>query len=127
MFQAKFLRKTTFLFAACFIPCVFLIPGEFYTSVIEGRTRMRLERDLTYEGVASINTRFVAKMWQGINFSTCVGNCLSLSSECAAILYSKNLLNCTLLKCHLNDRLTKDSTRGDDWEYWRNSHGNLCL
>jgi hypothetical protein len=112
-------------FTVCSIFCLFLTLGEFNIWAIEGQRRMNLGRDLTYDGVTSINTRYVVRALQGINFSTCVRHCLLRSPECAALLYSKTLFNCTLLKCHLNDRLTKDSPKGDDWEYWKNDQGKL--
>jgi hypothetical protein len=124
MISVQFLQR----FAVCFILSVFLNPGEFNTqAAFEEQSRMSLSRDLAYEGVASIDTRYIVTSFLGMNFSTCVHNCLVYSPQCAALLYSKTLLNCILLKCHLNDKLTTNSTKGGDWEYWRNYQGNCLL
>jgi hypothetical protein len=119
MFSVQFIL----LFVVFSVVCVFLTPGKSYTQSFDGHSRLSLGRDLTYDGTKSISTAFVVTDLEGIDFLTCVGHCLSLSPQCAALLYSKALLRCILLKCHLNDRLTKDSTRGDDWVYWRNYQG----
>ncbi|XP_048750774.2 C-type lectin domain family 17, member A-like [Ostrea edulis] len=71
--------------------------------------------------MTSVNTQYYVTKLQGVNFSTCVRTCLLHSRDCAALLYSETLLYCSLLKCHLNDKLVINNTEGDDWEYWRNS------
>ncbi|XP_048750763.2 C-type lectin domain family 4 member G-like [Ostrea edulis] len=108
-------------FVVCSTLCVFLTPGEFYTQANEGVSRLSLGRDHAYDGVASVNTQYYVKNLQETNFVTCARNCLLHSHDCAALLYSETLLYCSLLKCHLNDKLVINNTEGDDWEYWRNS------
>jgi hypothetical protein len=120
MFSLQFLKNIS----VCFTLGIFLTPETFYIRAVEGQNRMSLGRDMAYDGVTSIDPQYVVTKFQGLNFPTCVRSCFSHSPECAALLYSKTLLNCTLLKCHLNDKLTKDSTKGDNWEYWRNYQGN---
>jgi hypothetical protein len=121
MFSIEFFTR----FFVCSTMSVFVIPREFDTLPIEGHNRMTLGRDHAYDGMATIGEQYIVTIFQGINFSTCVRNCLSHSPDCAALFYSKTLLHCALLKCHINDKLKKDSTKGDDWEYWENSQGNV--
>ncbi|XP_048750960.2 C-type mannose receptor 2-like [Ostrea edulis] len=117
MFSFQFFRR----FVVSYILCVFLTPGGFYTQANEGVSRLSLGRDHAYDGVTSVNKQYYVKNLQETNFGTCVRNCLLYSRECAALLYSETLLYCSLLKCHLNDKLVNSNIEGGDWEYWRNN------